>query len=447
MRIAIVGGGRVGLPTALSLARMGHLCVIYDTDPERIGSLDSGTVPFFEPGLEELLFEQAALGRLRFTTDPADAIPGSRVAFICVDTPMRVDGHADLSSVEAAARTIARWAQGVLVVVTKSTVPLGTGARLERLLAEQEGAASLLVASNPEFLQEGLALDEALSPRRILVGSGSAEALALLRDVYAPFVDAGAAWIETDLSTAEITKYASNAFLAMKISYANALAEICDVVGADVLTLTTALGFDPRIGSGHLRPGMGYGGGCLGKDLSALRSSLSERGLQVDLLDEVERINDRAVDTVATKVRAALGHLPGRRVALLGLAFKPGTDDVRMAPALRLAADLLGAGASVVGYDPRASEAAKRSQPGLEVHSDPYRALDGADCAVVCTEWEEFRTLDLARVRAAMANPLIVDGRNVFDPHEMAAAGFIYVATGRGSPGAHVQGSGLLDPV
>jgi UDPglucose 6-dehydrogenase len=238
-------------------------------------------------------------------------------------------------------------------------------------------------------------------------------------------------WVETDLATAELTKYASNAFLAMKVSYANMLAEVCDALGADVVTVTRALGPDPRIGPGHLRAGMGYGGGCLTKDLAALRSALAERGVRVPLLDEIEEINLRATVGVLAKVQASLGDLAGRRVTLLGLAFKPETDDVRMAPALALGADLLAAGAIVTGYDPQATEGAERSLPDLDVHTDMYRALEGAECAVVCTEWNEIRALDLARAFDVMARPLVIDGRNVFDPARMVAAGFTYLPTGR----------------
>ena len=429
MQVVIVGGGRVGLPTALSFARVGHPTVVLDTDPERVSALASGTLPFFEPGLEAPVFEQVALGRLRFTADPADAYADADLAFICVDTPMDADGDADLRAVFAAAGTITETASDI-VVVMKSTVPVGTGARLEELFA-QRASSALHVASNPEFLQEGSALNEALRPSRILVGSGSDHAKDVLRELYGPFVADGSAWVETDLATAELTKYASNAFLAMKISYANALAEICDALGADVVTLTETLGHDARIGGGHLRPGMGYGGGCLSKDLAALRKTVAALGLEVRLLDEIDAINERAASGIVAKAREALGDLRGRRVTLLGLAFKPQTDDVRMAPALRVAEALLHAGATVVGYDPRATAAARQVLPELAVDADPYRALEGAECAVVCTEWDQIRALDLGQVRAVMARPLIVDGRNVFDPVEMEAAGFTYLGVGR----------------
>ena len=434
MQVVIVGGGRVGLPTALTFARSGHRTVVHDTDAGRIQELTAGRIPFFEPGLDDLVAEQVASGRLSGTTDPAEAYRGAEVAFICVDTPMGADGTADLRALLNAAETIARTGEDGLVVTVKSTVPVGTGARLTALFAERGGPA-VHVASNPEFLQEGLALQEALAPTRILVGSDAAKAREVLRELYAPFVADGAAWVETDLATAELTKYASNAFLAMKISYANALAEICDTIGADVVTLTQTLGLDPRIGAGHLRPGIGYGGGCLSKDLSALRTTLDGLGIRFGLLDEVEAINERALDGVLDKVRTGLGGLHGRRVTLLGLAFKPETDDVRMAPSLRLAARLLDEGATVIGYDPRAGEVAAKELSALEVDDDPYRALEDAECAVVCTEWDQIRSLDLERARAAMARPFVVDGRNAFDPAAMAAAGFEYVATGRPAVG------------
>ncbi|HTG46445.1 MAG TPA: UDP-glucose/GDP-mannose dehydrogenase family protein [Actinomycetota bacterium] len=440
MQVVLVGGGHIGLPTALSFARNGRRCVVHDTDAARIAALAEGRIPFFEPGLDELIAAEVAAGRIVGTTDPTEAYRGADVAFICVDTPMGPDGHADLRALLNAAETIAATAPAGIVAVTKSTVPLGTGERLRALFAER--GADVAVASNPEFLQEGLALQEALAPTRILVGSDAPRALELLRELYAPFVAAGAAWVETDLATAELTKYASNAFLAMKISYANALAEICEAAGADVGTLTGTLGLDPRIGPGHLQPGIGYGGGCLSKDLSALRSTLAELGLKVGLLDEVEAINERALGAVLGKVREGLGDLRERRVTLLGLAFKPGTDDVRMAPALRLASALLDAGAIVTGYDPEAGPNAVRELTALRVEDDPVRAVEGAECAVVCTEWEQIRALDPARLRGAMARPFVVDGRGALDAAAFAAAGVEVVSVGR--PAADRTAEGIL---
>jgi UDPglucose 6-dehydrogenase len=432
MQVVVVGGGRVGLPTALSFARIGHLVRVLDTDPGKVAALSSGVFPFYEPGLEAMVFEQVSIGRLCFTTDPKTAYDKANIAVICVDTPMQTLGEADLGAVFSAAQTIAGTG-AELVVATKSTVPVGTGARIQSMFDKAGASRQILVVSNPEFLQEGAALEEALRPTRIVVGSDSPEALSVLRDAYSPLVQAGATWVETDLATAELIKYASNAFLAMKISYANALADICDAVGADVVPLVEALGLDARIGPGHLRAGIGYGGGCLGKDLAALQMTLKEHGLDVPILREIEAINDRALSNVLKKIQDLLGDLAGRRVVLLGLAFKPNTDDVRAAPSLRLAADLLDAGAVVVGYDPRANEAASRALPALAVFDDPYLALEDADCAVVCTEWDKIRSLDLERVSAAMARPIIVDGRNIFDPNAAAAAGLTYAAMGRPS--------------
>ncbi|MGH2676128.1 MAG: UDP-glucose dehydrogenase family protein, partial [Actinomycetota bacterium] len=284
---------------------------------------------------------------------------------------------------------------------------------------------------NPEFLREGSAVEDSLHPDRILVGGDSAQALAVMRELYAPLVEAGSEWIETDLRTAELAKHASNAFLALKISFANALARLCEAAGADVEAVTEIMGADPRIGRAHLRAGMGYGGYCFPKDLQAFERLADRLGYDFPILREVARINEEAVEATYHKIEEALWNLEGKRIALLGLAFKAGTDDVRLAPALALADGLLSAGAVVIGYDPQAGANAKAEVPGLEVATDLYEALEGAHCAVVCTEWQEIADLDLGRAREAMALPIVVDGRNVFEPADMAAHGFTYLPTGR----------------
>jgi UDPglucose 6-dehydrogenase len=433
MRVAVIGTGHVGLITCVTLASIGHDVVGTDADLGKVGMLRTGISPFYEPGAEELLRRELRSGRLCFTAEPAEAFAGREVVFICVGTPPRADGEAKLSAVEAAARQFARHATGPAVVVEKSTVPAGTAEWLRRTLAvERPDLAGLLeVVSNPEFLREGTAVEDSLRPDRILVGAGSAEAFDAMRRLYAPLVEAGARLIETDIATAELAKHACNAFLSLKISFANALARVCELAGADVVTVADVMGHDPRIGRAFLDAGLGFGGYCFPKDLQAFERLAHRLGYEFPLLAEAARINDEAVQAAVAKVRDGLWNLEGKRVALLGLAFKAGTDDVRLSPALAVARRLASDGAEVVGFDPRAGANARAEMPGLEVAPDPYRAAAGAHALVVCTDWPEFRALDLPRLRSRMAYPLVVDGRNLFDPAEMVAAGFVYHPTGR----------------
>jgi len=431
MKVGVIGTGHVGLPTAATLAHVGHEVVATDADGEKIEVLHRGGMPFFEPGLEELVRAGVEGGRLRFTADPPEALSEAQVAFLCVGTPPRASGEANLIAIEQSADLVGRHATGPTVVVEKSTVPAGTAARISEILARHQSDGQLSVVCNPEFLREGNAVEDSLRPDRILVGSDSDEALAVMRELYAPLVGKGTTWIETDLQTAELAKHASNAFLALKVSFANALARIAEAAGADVEAVTEVMGADPRIGKAHLSAGLGYGGSCFPKDLLAFERLTSRLGYDFPLLREIARINQEAVDAAFRKVEEVLWNLEEKRVALLGLAFKPGTDDIRYAPALGLADQLLEAGAVVVGYDPQAGPNAKAELPGLEVVDDPYVALSGADAAVVCTEWDEIKALDLGRVREAMKLPIVVDGRNVFDSAEMAERAFTYLPTGR----------------
>jgi UDPglucose 6-dehydrogenase len=431
MKVGVIGAGHVGLPTAATLAHIGHEVAATDTDREKIEVLNAGGMPFFEPGLEDLVRAGVQGGRLRFTADPPEALRDARVAFLCVGTPPRSSGEANLIAVEQSADLVGRHVTGPTVVVEKSTVPAGTAARVTEILARHRSDGQLSVVCNPEFLREGNAVEDSLRPDRILVGSDSEEALAVMRELYAPLVGEDTRWIETDLHTAELAKHASNAFLALKVSFANALARIAEAAGADVEAVTEVMGADPRIGKAHLSAGLGYGGSCFPKDLLAFERLTSRLGYDFPLLREVARINEEAVEAAFRKVEEALWNLEGKRVTLLGLAFKPRTDDVRYAPALGLADRLLAAGAEVVGYDPEAGSNAKAEVPDLELAADPYMALESAHAAVVCTEWEEIAGLDLARVREVMELPIVVDGRNVFDPAEMAGHGFTYLPTGR----------------
>lgn len=433
MRLAVVGTGHVGLVTCVTMASIGHEVAGVDSDAEKIASLEQRRSPFYEPGLQELLEQELGLGRLRFTGSMSEAVAGAEVVFISVGTPPRASGEASLIAVETAAVQAARSAEARLVIVEKSTVPAGTSARLRRTIARERPdlGSDIEIASNPEFLREGKAIEDSLSPERLLVGAETEWVFEVLRRVYEPLTAKGVPLIETDIQTAEMAKHASNAFLALKISFANALAEMCERAGADVVSVADVMGADSRIGRAFLNAGIGYGGSCFPKDLRAFDHLANRLGYDFGLLREVQRVNDDAVDAAVRKVTEAVWNLEGKRIALLGLAFKPGTDDTRFAPALTIARRLLDEGASVVGWDPEASGPAKSEVPDLETAADIYVALEGAHCAVVCTEWDEVGKLDLGRVKQLMAYPIVVDGRNVFDPSVMAQLGFTYYPTGR----------------
>jgi UDPglucose 6-dehydrogenase len=433
MRVGVIGTGHVGLVTCVTMAAIGHEVVGMDSDAEKMEQLRRGATPFFEPGLQELLQETTAVGSLSFSAEARDAVAGSDVVFICVGTPARASGEANLIAVEKAAQTVARHATGRAVVVEKSTVPAGTAQRVRRtLLRERPGAAhELEVVSNPEFLREGTAVYDSLNPDRILVGAEAAWAFEHMRLLYASLIDKGCRLIETNIATAELAKHACNAFLALKISYSNAVARMCEKADADVVAVAEVMGSDPRIGREFLNAGLGYGGYCFPKDLVAFER-LSERlGYGFPLLREVARINDDAVAATVNKIRDALWNLEDKRIAILGLSFKPGTDDIRFSPSLSLARGLLTEGAHVVGYDPQAAANAKAEVPELDVAPDAYDAASGAHCLVVGTDWEEFRALDLSRLREVMVYPVVVDGRNIFEPDRMRQAGFAYYPTGR----------------
>jgi len=432
MRVGVFGTGHVGLVSAACLASLGHRVVGTDQDESKIANLKQGSPPFYEPDLHDLLMEGIRSERLSFSTDPAEAIAGATVVLISVGTPPRVTGEANLVAVERAAGIVARHATGKSLVVENSTVPTGTAGRLRAKLArEARAGADLEVASNPEFLREGHAVADFLAPDRILVGADSDWAFGTMRELYAPLVDRGTPLIETDIPTAELAKHACNAFLALKISFVNALARVCELAGADVVDVTDVMGADPRIGPGYVRAGLGYGGSCFPKDLKAFQRLTTQLGYDFPLLEEIARINDEALGAAFDKVKDLLWNLEDKTVALLGLSFRPNTDDARFAPAVGLARLLLDEGAKVVGYDPKARSTAKAMLPEITVVDDPYAAVAGAHCVVLCTEWDEFESLDLDRVRDAMVYPIFVDGRNVFAPERMNSLGFNYHALGR----------------
>jgi UDPglucose 6-dehydrogenase len=435
VRVTVVGTGHVGLLTAATLASLEHDVIGIDEDEEKIGLLRQGVSPFYEPGLPKLIQEGTSSGNLRFEVRAYDAVAEAEVVFICVGTPARVSGEANLVAIERSARALAQHLTGPIVVIEKSTVPAGTAQRLWQVLRLERPdlADDIEVVSNPEFLREGQAVEDSFEPRRILVGAQSERAFEVMRRLYEPLVRDGSRLIETDIRTAELAKHACNAFLAMKISYANALARLCERAGADVTAVADVMGSDPRIGRAFLDAGLGWGGYCFPKDLQAFERLSARLGYDFRLLREVERINDEAIDATLEKVKDALWNLEDKRVALLGLSFKPKTDDVRLSPALALARKLIDEDATVVGYDPEAGPNAKSELPDLELAPSVYDALEGAHCVVVCTDWDEFRSIDLDRARDILAHPIVVDGRNVFDPAEMRRKGFIYYGTGRAS--------------
>ncbi|MDQ4125890.1 MAG: UDP-glucose/GDP-mannose dehydrogenase family protein [Actinomycetota bacterium] len=433
MRIGVIGTGHVGLVTCASLAQVGHEVAGTDVDGDKIASLRDGRSPFYEPGLDEMLAELLDAGSLRFSTDSEDAVAEADVVFICVGTPPRATGEADLGAVEQSAIDVARKATKPAVVVQKSTVPAGTARRLRRTLDQIRSSSlpELEIASNPEFLRQGSAIEDSMHPERILVGADSDRAFEQLRAVYAPWIDRGYRLIETDIATAELAKHACNSFLALKISFANALARMCERAGADVVDVVDVMGSDSRIGRAFLDAGLGYGGYCFPKDVQAFERLANDLGYDFSVLRDVERVNEEALDAALEKILDALWILEGKRVALLGLAFKPETDDVRCAPALGLARRLLDRGADVVAYDPVVREEAGAEVEGLRLAPDLYAAADGSDCVVVCTEWQEIRDVDLGKLKSSMARPVFVDGRNVFDPEAVTGAGFAYYGMGR----------------
>ncbi len=430
MKVAIVGTGHVGLITGVALASLDHDVVGMDLSPEKVAMLQRGEAPFHEPGLDDLLREGLEGGRLRFTTSIQDAVEGAAVGLICVGRPQTGQGDRSLTAVEAAVRELARAAAPGIVLIVKSTVPPGTTGRIGQVVRRARPDLDFSAVSSPEFLREGHAVEDTLRPERLVVGSDDARGFAVLRELYAPILAAGHPLIETDPRTAELSKLASNAFLATKISFANALARVAELAGADVDGVTEIMGADPRIGAAFLGAGLGFGGYCLPKDIVTLEKVSERLGYDFGLLREAVRVNEEALAAVARKVEEAVWNLEGKKVVLFGLAFKQGTDDVRGAPALALASVLRDEGALVVAFDPMAGEAAMAMDPDLELAPDPYTAADGADCVVICTEWPEFATLDMGRLRAAMRQATIVDGRNLLDPEAVAAAGFQYFPVG-----------------
>jgi len=428
-KVAVIGAGYVGLTTAACLADLGNQVTVVDIDQEKIALLRHNQIPFYEPGMRELVERNAKAGRLAFTTSYADAVPGAEYAIIAVSTPEGEGGEADLSYVETAARSIADAMDGPLVVVNKSTVPPLTGDMVSEVLKRRKGDFAAAVVSNPEFLREGSAIQDFMHPDRVVVGSHDTEAAKKVALLYAPLE--APILITPNIYTAEMVKYASNAFLATRISFINEIARISERVGADAKLVAEGMGLDKRIGSTFLDAGIGYGGSCFPKDVAALAAVAEGFNYHPELLHAVMDINRDQRMLVIDKLRECLEELPGRVIGLLGLAFKPNTDDMREAPSIDIAKVLLAAGSEVRAFDPAAMERSRLLLPEVEYLKDAYQVAAGADALVLVTEWNEFRHLDMARVKQLMRRPVIVDGRNIYDPAAMRGLGFTYRGVGR----------------
>ncbi len=462
MRISVLGCGYVGLVTGACLAEAGHHVVCMDTNTARIEMLCSGNLPFYEPHLDTIVANRRRAGNLAFTSNPAEAIRSGDVVFICVGTPPAENGEADLSAIDGVARTIATHTENSKLVVEKSTVPVQTGQQLKRALAAYSRGrrVAFRVASNPEFLREGTAVADFLHPDRIVVGVEDEFTAEQLRTLYKPLLEgrfhcpvhASAcpptkppAFLVTTVNSAELIKQAANSFLALKISYTNLVADLCESFGANVEEVTRAMGMDPRIGGRFLQAGLGFGGFCLPKDLQAFIRISERAGVDAGLLKEVENVNKTRIDQFIEKVRKALWVIANKQVGLLGLAFKANTDDIRLAPSVEVIRKLLGEGAHVRAYDPEAMENMRGIFPGVHYCSNAYEVARGADALLILTEWDEFRSLDWSRLEGLMARPLIIDGRNILDPMAIRAHGFEYDSFGRpGSSGSaySVHGAG-----
>jgi UDPglucose 6-dehydrogenase len=437
MHISVIGTGYVGLVTGACFAEFGVNVTCMDTDAKRIGKLEKGEVPFYEPGLAELVMKGIKEGRLSFTTDVAKAVEKALVIFIAVGTPSRTDGSADLSHVEKVGYGIARNMTGYKVIVTKSTVPVGTGETLRKVItANQSSKFRFDLVSNPEFLREGSAIEDFMRPNRVVIGAESEQAVAIMKDLYRPLYLIETPFVVTDIPTAEMIKYASNAFLATKISFINEMATLCEKVGADVQVVAKGMGLDKRIGSKFLHAGPGFGGSCFPKDLAALIQTGEQLGYPMQIAKAASKVNDEQRQRMVNKIRETVGDLRGKTFALLGLSFKPNTNDLREAPALAIAQILVEEGAIIRAYDPVALEEATQTVNGLTPCRDPYHAAEGSDALILMTEWNQFRNLDFERLKTLMRQPVLFDLRNVYEPTKVETFGFIYVSVGRPSKGS-----------
>jgi UDPglucose 6-dehydrogenase len=438
MHIGVIGMGYVGLVTSACFSEFGLFVTCVDKDEKKIRSLKKGIIPFYEPGLEELVKRNIKQGRLEFTTKISKAVESSLVIFIAVGTPRRGDGSADLRYVEEVAREIAKHIDGYKVIVTKSTVPVGTGEKLREIISENlKEQTDFDIVSNPEFLREGSAIEDFMRPNRVVIGAKSPQAIAIMKDLYKPLYLIETAFVITNIETAELIKYASNSFLATKISFINEMANLCEKVGADVHMVAKGMGFDQRIGQKFLHPGPGYGGSCLPKDTNALLKIAEEHDIELGIISAVIRSNEKQREYMVKKIKDALGTLKGKTIAILGLSFKPNTDDIRDAPSIYIIKSLLKEEASIRVYDPVSMEEANKILPKIKYCKDSYDAAKGADALVIVTEWNQFRNLDLDRLRKLLKGPPKAEGpyffdlRNVYDPQRLREKGFKYFCVGR----------------
>lgn len=432
MNVCVVGTGYVGLVAGTCLSDFGMNVVCVDKVKEKIDMLNRGEVPIYELGLGELIQRNVKLDRLHFTTDLKQAVDRSLVVFLAVGTPERPDGYADLSQIEAVAKEVAGYMTEYKIIAIKSTVPVGTARRLRQMIREAASSdVEFDVVSNPEFLREGAAVNDFLRPDRVILGCDSERALAIMRDIYRPLYLLETPIVSTTNETAEVIKYASNTMLAVRISFVNEIANLCDIVGADVYQVSKALGMDKRIGPKFLHPGPGYGGSCFPKDVSALARLSEDVGYDFKLARAVIEVNARQRELAVQKAVAALGSVPGKVIGLLGLSFKPNTDDVREAPAIYIARRLMEQGATVNAFDPVAMDEAKKNIEGIKYHKNAYDAVTGADIVIIATEWNEFRDLDFKKIKTLVRTPIVYDTRNIYNPKALKEIGFKYMATGR----------------
>ena len=431
MNICVVGTGYVGLVTGACLADFGMDVVCVDKDEAKIGALQAGRIPIYEPGLLEIVAKNERAGRLRFTTDLKSGVESALAIFIAVGTPPNPDGSPDLTFVRQVAEAIATHMNGYKVIVTKSTVPTGTGKMIEQILRSKDGASEFSVVSNPEFLREGSAIADFLRPDRIVIGASETRAVEVMKEIYGPLFLAETPFVITDVASAELIKYASNGFLAVKISFINEIARLCEVMGADVHDVSRGMGLDRRIGSRFLLPGPGFGGSCFPKDTAAAIDLARQHGYRFRIIEAAVDVNDETKARMIEKIAEVAGPLAGRTAAVLGLSFKPETDDIRESPALSVISDLVAAGVTVRVFDPAAMANAKTVFPDLYYAKDAYDCAQGADVLVLVTEWNEFRALDFGRLARILKSKTVVDLRNVYDPAELKAAGWRYTGVGR----------------
>jgi UDPglucose 6-dehydrogenase len=432
MDICIIGTGYVGLVTGVCLAEFGMNLVCVDNDQQKIDLLQRGKISIHEPGLEDLMLKNMREGRLSFSTNVPDGVTSSSVIFIAVGTPSKEDGSADLRAVEEVTKEIARYMNGYKVIVVKSTVPVGTCRRLKQLIKDHQAqSVPFDIVSNPEFQREGSAIEDFMRPDRVTIGAENEQAIAIMRDIYSALYLIETPFVITSLETAEMVKYAANTFLATKVTFINEIANLCEKVGADVHDVARAMGLDGRIGKKFLHPGPGFGGSCFPKDTRALSRIARERGYVFKILESVIEANEEQKQRMVTKIKEKVGNLKGKTIGILGLSFKPNTDDIRESSSIPIIQGLLSMGATVRAYDPAAMEEAKALLPELEYGNDAYDVARGADALVLVTEWNQFRRLDLPRIKGLLKSPIFIDLRNVYDPQQMKRLGFDYCGVGR----------------